>query len=454
MTTDASTTSAAAAVAAELHRRLPPGRILVGRAYEQGRRIWNGAIDHAPALIVRPHTRVEAQAVVVAARHHQLPLSVRGGGHDWAGRALRHEGLVIDLSDMKHVIVDPDNRVATVQGGASAGDVIGAAQVHGLSAATGTVGAVGMAGLTLGGGYGPLIGGCGLALDNLVGAEVVLPDGRFVTATESETPELFWALRGGGGNFGVVTSLSVRLHPVADVLAGLIVYPWSDALRVWAQLDEILVDGPDELTVQTGMLPGPDGSPTVFLSPVWCGDLSTGESVIAPLRLLSTPLVAQVAATSYAGLLRQFDAYVVHGRHYAGRTRNVSRFTPEVIAALFEAGLRQTSRHSAIAVHHFHGAAARVPVGSTAFGLRAPHRMIEIVAAWEPEDDEAAHIGWADRVAADLAPYALPGGYPNMLGPDDHEQTAHAYGSNAARLRAVKKQFDPDGAFSAIALPA
>jgi FAD/FMN-containing dehydrogenase len=453
MTTRPSTTSASAAVAAELTRRLPGGRVLGRTAYDQSRRIWNGAVDHVPALIVCPHTRAEVQTTVLAAREHELPLSVRGGGHDWAGRALRNDGLVIDLSAMRHVIVDPGSRVATVQGGATAGDVIGAAQPHGLTVAAGTVGGVGMTGLTLGGGYGPLIGRYGLALDNLLGAEVVLADGRVVTATESEEPELYWALRGGGGNFGVVTSLSLRLHPVPELLAGLIAYPWSDAMRVWTQLDDILATAPDELTAQTGILPGPDGSPTVFVSPVWCGELSHGERVIEPLRSLSTPLVANVAPTSYVAMLRQFDAFVVDGRHYAARTRNVSRFTPEVIAALVEAGERQTSSYSGVVVHHFHGAATRVPVANTAFGLRAPHRMIEIVAAWEPDDDPAAHLGWADRLDAGLAPHALPGGYPNMLGPGQRDQIAHAYGSNAARLLAAKGRFDPDGVFSAIGLP-
>jgi FAD/FMN-containing dehydrogenase len=282
---------------------------------------------------------------------------------------------------------------------------------------------------------------------------VVLADGRSVTATESQEPELFWALRGGGGNFGVVTSMSVRLHPISGVLAGLIVYPWSDAARVWALLDDFLAGAPDELTVQTGLLPGPDGRPTVFLSPLWCGDPAPGERAIESLGSLATPLLANVAPTSYVELLSQFDAHVVAGRHYRVRTRSVSRLAPEVIATLDQAGRRHTSRFSAIAVHHFHGAATRVPLGSTAFGIRMPHRMIEIVAAWAPDDDKAAHVSWADRVAADLAPYALVGGYPNLLGPHDHDQIAHAYGSNVARLCAAKQRFDPDGIFSAIALP-
>jgi hypothetical protein len=231
------------------------------------------------------------------------------------------------------------------------------------------------------------------------------------------------------------------------------VYPWSEAGRVWALLDDFLADASDYLTVQTGLLPGPDGQPVVFLSPMWCGDLASGETTIGPLRSLGTPLLSNVAPTSYVELLSQFDAHVVAGRHYTVRTRSVSRLAPEVIAALDEAGRRNTSRYSAIAVHHFHGAATRVPLGSTAFGLRTPHRMVEVVAAWQPDEDNAAPAAWADRVSADLAPHAIIGGYPNMLGPHDHEQIAHAYGSNAARVSAAKVHFDPDGIFSAIALP-
>jgi FAD/FMN-containing dehydrogenase len=196
---------------------------------------------------VCPESPAEQVAVVVARQHH-LPLSVCGGGHDWAGRSLRHGGLVIDLSRMRRVAVDPQLRVATVQGGATAGDVIVAAQPHGLSAATGTTGGVGMAGLTLGGGYGPLNGRFGLALDNLLSAEVVLADGSRLTANPKYEPELYWALRGGGGNFGVVTSLRVRLHPDPELLAGFIIYPWSQAADVWKGLNDLLADGPDELT--------------------------------------------------------------------------------------------------------------------------------------------------------------------------------------------------------------
>jgi hypothetical protein len=450
MTTNIST---AKALAAELDERCP-GCVLSGPDYDRSRRIWNGAVDHVPALIVRPHAPNDVRTAVQIAQRHGVPLSVRGGGHDWAGRSLRPDGLVIDLSAMNRVAVDSQTQLATLQGGATTGDVIKAAQVHRLSAATGTVGGVGMAGLTLGGGYGPLIGRYGLALDNLVSAEVVLADGRCVTATSSREPELYWALRGGGGNFGVVTSLSVQLHPVADVLAGLILYPWHQAAHVWAELNEILASAPDELTVQSGILCGPQGGPALFLSPVWCGDLAAGETAIQPLLRLGTPLSIQVEPMPYDAMLGLFDAHVVTGRHYTMRTRTVASYTPEVIAALLDAGAHQTSIFSAVSIHHFHGAATRVTLEATAFGIRHPHYMIEVLAAWESEDAPGRHLAWADGVATNLAPHSLPGGYPNLLGPTDDAQIAHAFGANTNRLRAAKNHFDPNGVFSAIPLPA
>ena len=431
---------------------LPAGRVLSGSAHDASMQIWNAAVTHEPALIVRPESPAEVQKAVLAARNHDMALSVRGGGHDWAGRSLRHGGLVIDMSALKRVEVDADARVATVQGGATAGEVIGITQPHGLAAVTGTIGAVGITSLTLGGGYGPLNGRGGLALDNLLRAEVVLADGRHVTATPTDEPELFWALRGGGGNFGVVTSLTLRLHHVPSVLAGLIVFPWSQAADVWARIEEVLADCSDELTVQTGVLPSPDG-PMVFLSPVWSGQPTQGERAIDELLHLGDPLFSQVAERSYADMLRLFDAHIVTGRHYAMRTRTVAKYSPDVIAGLIDAGDSKTSPLSGIVVHHFHGAATRVPVEETAFGIRRSHYMIEILAAWEPGDDGARHRDWTHRVANNLARHSLPGGYPNMLGPTDHEQIAHAYGPNGPRLRAAKNRFDPDGIFSAVPLP-
>jgi FAD/FMN-containing dehydrogenase len=443
--------SVTSAVAADLLKHLPSDRVRYGGSDDF--RIWNGAVNRVPALIVRPHTPAEVGSAVLTARSHDLPLSVLVGGNDWVGRSLRDAGLVIDLAEMRQVVVSPQLQVATVEGGATAGDVVAAAQPHGLTAATGTTSGVGMAGLTLGGGYGPLNGRFGLALDNLLSADVVLADGRQVTANPASEPELYWAMRGGGGNFGVATSLSIRLHAVPEILSGFIIYPWSQATDVWTQLNEILHDGPDELTVQSGILTGSDGGPTVFLSPVWSGDLSRGHAVVEQLSQLGTPLSSQVARRRYADMLSFFDAQTVTGRHYALRTRTVPSYTSEVIAALIEAGESRSSALSGVFIHHFHGAATRAAVDSTAFGIRTPHFVVEIMAAWEPDDDEAPHWAWADGVSTNLAAHALAGGYANLLGPSDHDQIAHAYGPNADRLLAAKSRYDPDHVFSAIPLP-
>ncbi|GAB2857474.1 FAD-dependent oxidoreductase [Actinoallomurus bryophytorum] len=447
-------TDAAAEAIRELSGRLDPNRVVTsGPAYEATCRIWNGAVASRPAVVVRCRTQADVQAAVRASRNHDLPLSVRAGGHDWAGRSLRDNGLVIDLTGMRQVTVDAEARVATVGGGATATDVVAAGAVHGLAAVTGNVGSVGMAGLTLGGGYGPLSGRFGLAADNLLGAELVLADGRLVTVDEDHEPELFWALRGGGGNFGVVTSMRLRLHALDRLLGGLIVYPWEQATKVLEQADQILAVAPDELTVQVGVLTNRDGRRAVFVTPTWSGEPAAGEAYVDELQRLGDPVMAVMGPMAYGELLRLNDFLgEITGNHYAARTRTMARLTSDVIAVLTEAGDAFTTPLSLIPIHHFHGAATRIPVENTAFGVREDHHMAEIVAIWEPGDG-LPHKAWADSVADALAPHSLPGGYPNMLGPDDHAQNAEAYGPNTARLLAAKARFDPDGVFSATALP-
>jgi hypothetical protein len=246
--------------------------------------------------------------------------------------------------------------------------------------------------------------------------------------------------------------MRVRLHPLKQLIGGLIVFPWSQAAAVWRGLGELLLTAPDELTVQSGLLPGPDGNPTVYLAPAWSGDLRSGERAVDALVKLGTPLTTQVAPMTCGEMLGLFDAYVARGLRWAIRTRTVAGYTPEVIDALIEAGRTRTSSRSVIAIHHFHGASTRVATGETAFANRRQHFVVEIVAGWEPGDG-GAHRTWADAVSAALAPHALPGGYPNLLGPDDHEQIANAYGDNGMRLGAAKWHLDPDGVFTAIPLP-
>jgi FAD/FMN-containing dehydrogenase len=449
-------------VESDLRGRLPAGTVAgAGPEYDAARTLWNGAVTTFPACVVRARGAGDVQAALDAAARHGLPLAVRGGGHDGAGRALT-DGIVVDLAGLREVRIHPRSRTATFGGGARAGDVAAAAAEHGLAPVTGTVGSVGMAGLTLGGGYGPLSGRFGLALDNLVGAEVVLADGRLVTADADHEPDLFWALRGGGGNFGVVTSMTVRLHPVAEVTAGFVMFPWQQAGAVFAGLGAQLAGAPDELTVQSGVLTGPGGTPVVFLAPTWCGDEDEARPALDALHALGAPLVSRVARMPFLALLALFDEHVRAGRHYAIGTRAVPAFTPAAVAAIVRAGDSMASPFTGIAVHHFHGAPARVPAADTAFGRREPHLVVEMVAAWEPEggpegcgpDDGDAHRHWVDDFGAALEPEALPGGYPNLLGPDDQARVDRAYGPNAERLLAVKARYDPGGTFAASGLPA
>jgi hypothetical protein len=425
--------------------------------YDEGSRVWNGAVRHRPAIVAFCKQPEDVQAAVRAARRHRLPLSVRGGGHDWAGRALRDGGLVIDLTGMRDVAVDPQALVANVAGGARAQDVAAAAGAHSLVAALGNCGTVGMAGLTLGGGYGPLSGTCGLAADNLLGAEIVLADGRRVTTGPDAEPELFWALRGGGGNFGVVTALRVRLHPARDMLAGTITYNWNEAGAVLRRYAAFAATAPDELGVAVGVMSGPDGEPGITVVPLWNGERCRGERAMEDLRAFGTPRSVQVGPVTYTDLLAQWDAWVeaADGCHWEIRTCWLPALTAGAADAIIAAKARAASPLCSVFWHHFHGAATRMAPDGAAFGLRREHLMVEIVAGWKPAgDDGAAHRRWARDLRQSLASFALPGGYANLLGPDDREQAAAAYGGNAARLRVLKRRFDPDRVFaSAIPLP-
>lgn len=418
--------------------------------FEDARRVWNAAVTRRPALIARCRDTAEVGAAVRAARDAGLPLSVRAGGHDWAGRALRDGGLVVDLTGMRGATADPAARTVTVQGGATTADLLAATAPHGLVTATGVVSAVGVAGLTTAGGYGPLVGRFGLALDNLLGADVVLADGSTMTAGPDGDPELWWALRGGGGNFGVVTGLRFRLHELPTVLAGMLFFPFADAGTVLAGYAEIVAAAPDELTVMTGFLPGPQGL-MVFLCPFWSGaDLAAGERAIDALRSLGHPVVDQVGAMPYVAALSMFDANIVEGNHYLLRSRWLAELSPTAADALVTGAAEISSPFSTLIVNRFHGAAARIDPAATAFANRVPHQVIEVIAVWPPTDSADRHRAWADSVVEALDPVSLPGGYPNLLGPDDDARARDSFAGNLDRLLTAKRRYDPDNVFSAI----
>jgi FAD/FMN-containing dehydrogenase len=431
--------------------------------YDAARRIWNGAIDHHPALIARCVSVADVQAALRTAREHRLPVSVRSGGYDWAGRSVRDGGVVIDLSGMRRITVDPQARTATLQGGSTADDLLAAAEAHGLAAVTGTIGSIGMAGFTLAGGYGPLTPHYGLGLDNLLAAEVVLADGTCVTTDDAHNPELFWALRGGGGNFGVVTAMTVRLHPVPQVLAGKIVFTWSDATAVLTAFGEITASAKDALAITVALVCSPDGSPAVVVAPCWSGDIAHGESVMAKLASLGSPSMTSIAPMPCRALFNLFEPSAPPGRRYALQTRWLPSLTRAAATSLVGIGdgttLPRTSPLSVVALQSFHGAPSRVPAQATAFGVRNKHVLVSIVTAWEGNGDapgdegDEQHRRWAHAVSQALAPSALPGGYPNLLGPDEHAQIAAAYGGNTERLCDAKWRFDPEGLFTATPLP-
>jgi FAD/FMN-containing dehydrogenase len=449
MTIGAESRSAAAEAAAALVPLLDPARVVTAEQTPDAAALWNGAVQHRPALVVRCETTADVQLAVHAARDFGLPLSVRGGGHDWAGSAVRPGGLVVDLTRMRQVAVD--GRVATVGGGSTLADVAEAIDPSGLAAVTGTVGTVGMLGLALGGGYGPLNGRFGLAADNLLAAEVVLADGRVVRTDRDADPDLLWALRGGGGNFGVVTSADFAVHPVPTLLAGSILFPWEQAAQVLLGYTELAGRAPDELTAGITLVVGPDGTPAVAVSPTWAGAGADGRAVLEEFLRLGSPLMSDVAEMSPLRKLRQFDGAFPGGAQYAIRTRSVGAFTPDAAATLLEVYAARPGPGAFVNVHHFHGAAARVPEDATAFGLRSDHFMLELIET-SPAGGPAPG-DWSRTAGTLLAPHALPGGYPNLLGPDDVRQAAHAYGRNAARLLDVKARVDPEGVFVAIPLP-
>ncbi len=421
--------------------------------YEAATRLWNGAVTHRPAIAVQPTSHADVQTAVRFARERDIPISVRGGGHDWAGRCLVDDGLVVDMSLMRRVIVDKTTAVATVAGGATAADVIAATEPHGLAAATGMVGQVGMVGLTVGGGYGPLNGIAGLAIDNLIGAELVLADGSAVAVDARTHSDLLWALRGGGGNFGVVTAMHIRLHPVSSVTAGVILFPWHQAAHVMRGYAALVPGLPDEFTVQIGIVSGPDGKPVVYLSPSWSGKPTSGPAWIDKLLHLGTPILVQVADMPYSGQLHLLDSFIEGERHCEMRTRTMRSISDGAIDALVRAGDTRTSGLSGIVVHHFHGASTRVPRTRTPFGIREPHHMVELMAAWNPAEDGTAHRRWVQTVYEELEPHAIAGGYPSMIGPGQAAQADAAYGPNASRLSALKRRWDPDNVFSATTLP-
>ena len=429
--------------------------------YDDARAVWNGTVDRRPRLIARCRGTADVVAAVRFARECDLEIAVRGGGHNVAGTATCDDGIVIDLSAMRSVSVDLAGRTALVQGGALWGDVDHETQAHGLATTGGIVSHTGVGGVALGGGIGWLMRKHGLTVDNLVAAEVVTADGDVLWASADDHPDLFWALRGGGGNFGVVSSFRFALHPVGPtVMAGPVFWAAEDTTDVLRFYRDFVADAPDELgtIVRFGTippLPVVDNHlhfrPAIAVASCFAGSVDAGERAVRALRRFGAPLVDLVGPTSYVDHQSGIDDTVPHGWHYYWKGTGITRLSDAVIDIVADHAYRAASPRSYAAMFHMGGAVARAPRGATAFPLRDVAHNLVIDAVWLPEQDDTVgseETAWA-RAFLDALETHRAGVYVNFLDSDDDtSRVREAYGdANYRRLMEVKAQYDPENVF-------
>jgi FAD/FMN-containing dehydrogenase len=422
----------------------------VDEGYEQRRRIWNGMIDRRPALIARCATPADVQAAVKLARAEGLPLSVRGGGHNVAGLAVCEQGLMVDLSAMRGVQVDPVKREAVAAPGVLWGEFDAATQAHGLATTGGQVSHTGIAGLTLGGGLGYLMGKHGAACDNLLSVDLVTADGELLTASAEQNADLFWAVRGAGANFGIVTSFRYQVHPLSEVLAGMLLYPLERAAEVVAFHKEFLAGGtPDELDTTVGFLRSPEGMPLVGIIAVYAGAIADGERVLEPLRKFGPPIADLIAPMPYTAAQSMVDNAAPIGDRYYWKSNFVSGLEPGLAAVLRDASAAAPSPMSMILIFEIKGQIQRVPKDAMAFDHRDENFEMSIIARWKDPQQDVANMQWARDTWTAAQPYARATVYANHLAADETPERVRAgYGSGKYdKLVALKSRYDPDNLF-------
>ncbi len=415
--------------------------------YDGARKIWNASIDKRPALIARCSGTADVAAAVRFGQENDLLTAVRGGGHNVAGRALCDGGIVIDLSRMKGVRVDAKNRTARVQGGCTLGDVDHETHLFGLAIPAGVVSKTGIAGLTLGGGVGWLVRKYGLTCDNVVSFDVVTAGGEFLVAGESENQDLFWALRGGGGNFGVVTSFEYRAHPVSTVLGGLILHPRDQASAVLRFYRDFIRSAPEELTVYAGLLHTAEGTPAIAMIACYCGELREGERVLKPLRAFGSPLLDAIQPLPFPQMQSLLDGAFPDGNQNYWKSAFARELSDELIDVLVDSANRAASPLTAIVVEYYGGAASRVGTSDTAFAHREAQYDIGICAQWADPKESPRHIDWTRRLAEAIRPFTSGAYLLNFLGDEGEDIVRAAFGPNYPRLVEVKKKYDPANFF-------
>jgi FAD/FMN-containing dehydrogenase len=427
--------------------------------YDQARRVWNGMIDRYPAAIARCADAADVAAAIGFATERGLELAVRGGGHNVAGTATTDGGLVIDLSPMRRVRLDGAQRTVHVQGGATWADVDEVTAPLGLAAAGGVVSETGVAGLALSGGVSHQRRRDGMTIDNLVSAEVVLADGRIVRTNEDEHPHLFWALRGGGGNFGVATAFEFRLHELGPEVFGLnVAYPIEEAGRILPAWRDAVSGASDELTTAglVWSLPAVDvlpeqlhGMPYVGLAGLWAGDPDEGERAMRPLRELATPLIDMSGRFEYLDFQRSLDPYFPAGRRYYWKALYLNQLSDVACETTVDWSNRRPSNDTLVIIRHCGGAISRVGAGETAFGDRSSEWMLSIDSTWEDSTDDTANIEWTRGFYDDALRHSDGKTYFNFPGLLEEGEAAvrASFGSNYARLAAVKAEYDPHNRF-------
>jgi FAD/FMN-containing dehydrogenase len=426
-------------------------------SYDEARKVWNGTVDRRPALIAKCLTEADVQVALRFAAAHRTLLSVRAGGHHIAGNAIAEGGLTIDLSGMKTVSVDATKRTARVAAGALLVDFDREAQAHGLATPLGINSTTGVAGLTLGGGFGWLTRRLGLTIDNLLSATVVTADAEVRKVSATSQPDLFWALRGGGGNFGVVTEFEFQLHPVGpEVYAGLVVYPFAQARQVLRAWRDFTAGTPDELSVWTVLRKAPPlpflpasahGTDVVIFPLVHSGELEAGRRAAAAVLEFGDPIASALGPTPYAGFQTAFDPLLTAGGRNYWKSNNFSSLGDAAIDITIAAAARLPGPECEVFIAQLGGAMSRVAATATAFVGRDARYIMNVHGRWSDPGDDQRVRAWARRVFEDAAPHATGTGYVNFLTEDEGERVAASYGANYARLQDLKRRYDPSNLF-------
>jgi FAD/FMN-containing dehydrogenase len=435
------------------------GNVLIADdpGYEEARQIWNAMIDHRPAMIVQCADADDVPPAIALARRHKLEISIRGAGHNIAGNALCNDGLTVDFSNMRNVRVDAGKRRAYVEPGATLADLDEATQRHGLATPVGINSTTGIAGLTLGGGFGWLTRKYGMTIDNLVSVDVITADGRKIRASETDNADLFWAIRGGGGNFGAVTQFEFQLFPVGpEIFAGLMVFPFSQAKQILNKYRQFVNSAPEELNVWVVLRKAPPlpflpenvhGKEVVILPIFYSGAVAEAEKLIAPLRAFGDAHGEHLGAQPYVAWQKAFDPLLTPGARNYWKSHNFTELADGALDSIIEFAGKLPSPQCEIFIGMIAGAPNRIAPDAMAYGHRDAKFVLNVHGRWDEAKDDQKCVGWARDFFKASAPYASAGAYVNFMTAEEGDRVVAAYGSNYDRLVQIKKHYDPDNIF-------